>query len=148
MDSNEHEHDDARLRQQAVETSNLATQKYIDWVNLMLSLSFGALTALVALRDNYNVDTDYARYLLWSTFLSLAANVVLSAIVIRGQGLALRAMTRTMAEDLSKSPEKRKRVHAGNLPTIAKLSATLLPWSLALSVIFLSAFAICNSFPD
>jgi hypothetical protein len=130
----------------AADLGTIATQKYYDWVKQMLSLSFAALTALVALQGNYRPDTDLARYLLWGTFASLAASVIASAIVLRGESHAIRHLSRQFAEESQQPSEYRKRVHVGSPPAVARLASLCLPWALSLSVLCLFAFSVVNSF--
>src|SRR5690606_39202598 len=80
----------------AGQVGNQSTERYYDWVKQMLSLSFAALTALVALQNNYIPGSDLARYLLWGTFLSLTASVVCAAIDIRGAAQGLRSQFHQM----------------------------------------------------
>ena len=124
---------------------NQSTELYYEWMKQLLSLSFAALTALVALQKSYTPDNDLARYLLWGTFLSLAASVVCAAIDLRGASQGLRAASRQMATDTQKPFENRSAYHAGSPPRLAKIASDALPWMLALSVLFLCAFGISNS---
>ena len=124
---------------------NRSTELYFEWVKQMLSLSFAALTALVALQRSYTPDNDLARCLLWCTFLSLTASVVCAALDLRGASQGLRAQSRQMAEDVQKPFENRSAYHAGSPPRLAKIASDSLPWVLALSVSFLCAFGIANS---
>ena len=139
----------SRLLGQADRLIQEATQRYFDWVRLMLSLSFAGLTALVALQGNYTPDTDLGRYFLWATFGSLASSVVCSAIVLRGQGQSILAVAHQIASDVQKPPENRSTRYAAGLPHHAKIARRILPWALVLSVLCLSSFGIVNSLrPD
>jgi len=129
----------------ATQVGNQSTERYFDWVKQMLSLAFAALTALVALQSNYTPDTDLARYLLWGTFLSLAASVVCAAIDLRGAAQGLRAQVRQMVDDTQRPFENRSATYVGNPPRLAEIASEFLPWLLGLSVLFLSSFAIVNS---
>lgn len=145
-DDSGHNDDHARsLLAQAGENASLATEKYYDWVKQMLSLSFAALTALVALQGNYKPNSDLPRYLLWATFSALAASVIASAIILRGDGQATRDLSRQMAEDSQRPSHTRSGMHLGSPPRYAKFAQKCLPWILALSVLCLSVFAITNS---
>ncbi len=130
---------------EAGQVGNQSTERYYDWVKQMLSLSFAALTALVALQNNYTPGSDIARYLLWGTFLSLAASVVCAAIDLRGAAQGLRAQSRQMATDVQKPFENRSAGYVGSPPLLANIASDALPWILALSVSCLCAFAIVNS---
>jgi len=111
----------------------------------MLSLSFAALTALVALQKNYTPGSDLARYLLWCIFLSLAASVACAAIDLRGAAQGLKAQSIQMATHAQKPLENRSATYVGNPPRLANIASDTLPWILGLSVLFLSSFAIVNS---
>jgi hypothetical protein len=122
-----------------------AVQKYYDWIKQMLSLSFAALTALGALQGNYRPDNNLARFLLWGTFASLAASVVASAIILLGQvGTTYDLATRLMSEP--KMREREMKLYAALPPRYAKHAMKCLPWLLSLSVLFLFAFSVANSF--
>ena len=135
-----------QLLHEAAQASNRATEQFHDWVKQMLSLAFAALTALVALQKNYTPGSDLARYFLWGTFLSLASSVVCTAIVLRGAGLATRALSRILASDADKPPQNRNKIpHVGSPPRLAKVAKEILPWVLVASVVCLSSFAVVNS---
>lgn len=127
----------------AADTANKANEKYFDWVRLMLSLATGSLAALIALQDNYVPRSPNAVYLLWGSWISLASSVLAAAIVLRGEGLAFRKLSRAMAT-ATQQPQQ-GRVHLGRPPLLCDCAAWALPWLLAISLILLCAFAISNT---
>ena len=143
-----HQDDHAlELRYKATQAGDVANEKWFGWVRQMLSLSFAGLTALVALQRNYSPDSGPSLYLLWGTFVFLAASVIAAAIVLRGEGIAQRELSRDLDRDADKPIENRKSLHGGRPPQICESAGKYLPWFLALSVFCLTSFAITNSLP-
>jgi hypothetical protein len=128
---------------EAAEYANRATDKYFEWVRLMLSLCTASLTALVALQNNYIPSSPSALYLLWGSWVSLAGSILTAAISLRAEGLTLRGMSRAILEEHSQ--DSNSRVISGRPPRICVISSRALPWLLAMSLVLLCAFAICNS---
>ncbi len=128
---------------QAAVLKSRAFDKYYEWVRLMLSLATASLMGLIALQDNYVPNSPNALYLLWASWISLAGSVLAAAIVLRGEGLSLSYLSRSIAREVEQRLEERIRI--GKLPLGCELAARSLPWLLAVSLVLLCSFAICNS---
>lgn len=134
------------FREKAVEYSNLATEKYYEWVRLMLTLCTASLTALVVLQKHYTTHTGYSLYPLWACWICLAVGILEAAVILRGEGWAYRRLTHQIAEEgAQKTPCSGSRVRVSGLPRICKFASTMFPWTLLTAMVSLCVFAIWNS---
>lgn len=129
----------------ASEIHNLAEGTYIQWVRQMLTLATGAMTALIALQDNFAPSqAGTALFLLWASWVFLALAIVNCAVILHGESHMYRHAAIEKVQTLQASDP----VSGGSPHWLAEKARKTLPLTLVTALVLLCSFAIANSFPS
>lgn len=131
------------LFQQASDVFNDAQVQYHQWVGQMMNLSVGSITVLIALRSNLIPDSPRYLWLLQICWVSLATSIVIASVILHSR----QEMLYQVGVELSKMATGAKPLEPIGVPpnVLCKLSMRALPYTLAIAICTLTAFAVLNT---